>query len=96
MEKIDIAEVKRLASLSALEFDEQSLEKFVGEFENILAMVGEIAKCDTKDVQIKRTSHSFDDLREDEAGESIAQEEVLLNSPKSRKGCFAVPQMLEE
>lgn len=96
MEKIDIAEVKRLASLSALEFDEKSLEKFVGDFENILNMVGEIQKCDTSKVEIKRACHDFDELRDDEAKEGMSQEEVLLNSPKSRKGCFVVPQMLEE
>ena len=29
MDKIDINEVKRLASLSALEFDDESLAKFI-------------------------------------------------------------------
>lgn len=96
MEKIDINEVKRLASLSALEFDEESLAKFVPEFENILAMVSEIQNCDTSNVVVKHSEHSFDELRDDKAKESISQEDVLLNSPKSRKGCFAVPQMLED
>ena len=32
---------------------------------------------------------------EDEAKESLPQEEILLNSPKTKKGSFCVPKMLD-
>ena len=34
-------------------------------------------------------------LREDEAKESSPQEEILMNSPKTKKGSFCVPKMLD-
>jgi aspartyl/glutamyl-tRNA(Asn/Gln) amidotransferase C subunit len=72
------------------------MDKFQKEFESILDMVDEIQKCDTSDIQASYKSHKFEDLRDDVVGESISQEKALLNSPKSRKGAFAVSQVLEE
>lgn len=96
MKEIELSEVKKLASLSALEFSDEELEKFIPEFSNILNMVNEVQKCDTKDVELSYSSHKLASLRQDEAREGLEQEEVLLNSPKTKKGCFAVPQMLED
>jgi len=95
MKKITLEEVKRLATLSALEFDEAELEAFSSEFESILEMVDEIKNCET-DLKHVYSSHRFEDLREDIPQESLSQEKALQNSPKSRKGAFAVSQMLEE
>ena len=75
--KISIEEVRRLASLSALEF------------------VDQVKNCDTDDVEIEYTSHKLATLREDEAKESSPQEEILMNSPKTKKGSFCVPKMLD-
>lgn len=96
MKEIELSEVKRLASLSALEFTDEELEKFIPEFSNILNMVNEVQNCDTKDVELAYPSHKLASLRQDEAKTGLSQEEVLLDSPKSKKGCFAVPQMLED
>ena len=95
MEKITLEEVKRLATLSALEFDETELKTFAEEFESILNMVDEIQTCKTDSTQVYK-SHKFEDLREDVPKESVSQEKALQNSPKSRKGAFVVSQMLEE
>lgn len=95
MEKITLDEVKRLATLSALEFEQSELESFATEFESILEMVDEIKNCDVKAEQTYK-SHKFEELREDVPQESLPQEKALQNSPKTRKGAFAVSQMLEE
>lgn len=95
MEKITLDEVKRLATLSALEFEQSELESFATEFESVLEMVDEIKSCDVEAKQIYKT-HKFADLREDIPQESIPQEKALQNSPKTKKGAFAVSQMLEE
>ncbi len=95
MKKITIDEVKRLATLSALEFEESELAQFATEFESILEMVDEIKNCDVDSKQVYK-SHKFEDLREDLPQESFSQEKALQNSPKTRKGAFAVSQMLEE
>ncbi len=95
MEKITLEEVKRLATLSALEFDEAELKTFAEEFGSILNMVDEIQTCHTDLKQVYK-SHKFEDLREDVPKESVSQEKALQNSPKTRKGAFVVSQMLEE
>lgn len=95
MEKITLEEAKRLATLSALEFDEAELKAFAQEFESILDMVDEIKNAKTEG-GVTYKSHKFEELREDVPQESMAQEQALLNSPKTRKGAFAVSQMLEE
>lgn len=96
MSKIEINEVKHLASLSALEFSDEELEAFIPEFENMLDFVDQVKNCDTDGIEMAYSSHKLTSLREDEAKDGLSQEEVLLNSPKSKKGCFAVPQMLED
>ena len=96
MKKIDLAEVKRLSSLSALSFSEEELNSFLPEFENILEMVEQIKSANTDEVELKYSECDLDDLREDKAREGLSVQEVLTNSPKTRKGCFSVPQMLED
>ncbi len=93
--KITIEEVKRLAGLSALEFTEDELSAFIPEFEQIVELVDEVKNCDIGDAQLAYTSHKLNDCREDEAKESLPQEEILSNSPKTKKGSFCVPKMLD-
>lgn len=93
--KISIEEVRRLASLSALDFTEEELNSFIPEFEKILEFVDQVKNCDTDDVEIEYTSHKLATLREDEAKKSSPQEEILMNSSKTKKGSFCVPKMLD-
>lgn len=93
--KVTIGEVKRLAGLSSLEFSEEELNSFIPEFENMLELVDQVKNCDVSDVEVKYTSHKLADLREDCAKDSLPQEEILLNSPKTKKGSFCVPKMLD-
>ena len=93
--KITIEEVKRLAGLSALEFSEEELENFISEFENIIALVDEVKNCDVGSQELKYTTHKLSECRPDVAKESLPQEEILLNSPKTKKGSFCVPKMLD-
>ena len=93
--KISIEEVKRLAGLSALEFSEEELSAFIPEFEAMLELVDEVKNCDTGEAQLNYTTHLLSECREDEAKESFPQEEILLNSPKTKKGSFCVPKMLD-
>ncbi len=93
--KITIEEVKRLAGLSALEFSEEELEAFIPEFESMLELVDEVKNCDIGEVEVDYARHSLAECREDEPKESLPQEEILLNSPKTKKGSFCVPKMLD-
>ncbi len=92
---VTIEEVRRLAALSALEFSEEELQAFVPEFENILELVDQVKNCDVSDVEVQYSSHKLSQLRSDIAKDSLPQEEILLNSPKTKKGSFCVPKMLD-
>lgn len=96
MKEIEIEEIKRLAGLSALEFDDEELEKFKGEFTSILNFIEEISKANVDGIELEYPTHDFDDLRDDEVVEGLSQEEVLANSPSTKKGSFCVPKMMEE
>ena len=93
--KISIEEVKRLAGLSSLEFSEEELKAFIPEFENMLELVDQVKNCDVDNIGFTHDSHKLADLRPDEATESLPQEEILTNSPKTKKGSFCVPKMLD-
>lgn len=93
--KITIDDVKNLALLSALEFTEEELINFIPQFEQIVEFVDEVKNCDIGNTQLNYTSHKLSDCREDEIKQSFSQEEILLNSPKTKKGSFCVPKMLD-
>ena len=92
---ITIEEVRRLAGLSALEFSEEELESFIPEFERMVELVDEVKNCDVGQSQIDYTKHTLGQCREDIAKESLPQEEILKNSPITKKGSFCVPKMLD-
>lgn len=93
--KISVDEVKRLAGLSSLEFTEEELISFTEEFSTILSLVEQVKNSDIGNTEIKHACHDLSELREDKVKPSFTQEEVLLNSPKTKKGSFCVPKMLE-
>lgn len=93
--KITIDDVKNLALLSSLEFTEEELINFIPQFEQIVEFVDEVKNCDIGNTQLNYTSHKLSDCREDEIKQSFLQEEILLNSPKTKKGSFCVPKMLD-
>ena len=95
MKDIDIQAVKHLASLSALDFTEEELKKFVPEFNNILTMINQIDQLQDLAELAVENAVDIGDLREDVVQESIPQELALINAPKQRKGCYNVPRVVD-
>ncbi len=95
MKDIDIQAVKHLASLSALDFTEEELKKFVPEFNNILTMINQIDQLQDLAELAVENAVDISDLREDAVQESIPQELALINAPKQRKGCYNVPRVVD-
>ena len=93
-EDITVQDIDRLANLSALEFTDEEKESLISEVSGIVKMLNQ---CDNVEV----TEYEFDntialaDLREDEVGESLTNEEALINAPKQRKGYYNVPRVVE-
>ena len=93
--KIEIKDVDYLAELSALEFTPQEKQNFLKDFNNILEMVNQLNQHKVSEENVYNSSHNLSELREDIVDESLSQEEVLLNAPKQRRGCFSVPLVVE-
>jgi aspartyl-tRNA(Asn)/glutamyl-tRNA(Gln) amidotransferase subunit C len=93
--KIDTAMIKHLASLSALELNEEEIDEMKKDFERILKFVDQIESCEVSNQYKEDRLVNLSELREDKLKVGLTQEEVLLNAPKKKGGCFVVPQVVE-
>lgn len=92
---IELKDVDYLAELSALEFTPDEKKEFLKDFNNILEMVNRLNQLKIGEENVYNQSHNLSELREDVVGKSLSQEEVLMNAPKQRRGCFSVPLVVE-
>ena len=94
MERISKDDVKYVAKLAELEFDDKDIEEFTSQLGRILDHVANISSVDTEGVP--PTSHVLDIknvYRRDEAEESITQEAALKNAPDKKSDGFKVPKI---
>ncbi len=93
--KITKEEVLYVAHLARLDLDEESIEKFAGQIDEILGYIEKLNQVDTKD--IKPTSHAIsltNAFRDDEEKEHIDRELALANAPEKEDGSFVVPKVV--
>ncbi|MGN1104449.1 MAG: Asp-tRNA(Asn)/Glu-tRNA(Gln) amidotransferase subunit GatC, partial [Candidatus Coproplasma sp.] len=76
-------EIKTLARLSRLEFSEEEEEKFIPDFEEIIAFadrINESVEGDTSSIrEVTARTIAWEDLREDEVEESLPNEKITSN-----------------
>ena len=80
-------EVKHLAKLSRLEFDEKSLDKITNDLSSIVDFANQLSSIDVEGV--KPTAHILDIknvFREDNRDKSYDREEILKNAPCTPSG----------
>ena len=90
---LDVAYIARLARLD-LTAEETAL--FQTQLAQVLEHAAKLAEVDLEGVEA--AAHAFpifDVLREDEARPSLTQEEALRNAPRSARGLFIVPKVIE-
>ncbi len=95
--KISNKDVKEVADLARLEIEEEQLDKFTNQFENILKFISKLDELNTDDVE--PTSHVLDmptPLREDKVEEWLSQDEALKNAPQREDEFFGVPKVIED
>ena len=93
--EINVKDVEKLASLSALEFSNEEKQEFVKDLSNILDMVNQIQNAENLGENVYNPSHKLSELREDVAKPSFDTELILENAPKQRRNCFNVPLVVE-
>ncbi|MFW6414758.1 MAG: Asp-tRNA(Asn)/Glu-tRNA(Gln) amidotransferase subunit GatC [Thermodesulfobacteriota bacterium] len=92
--KISKQEVSKIAGLARLEIEEQRLELFAEQFNDILDYMDKLEELDTSRTEplYSPLAHSRA-LRTDEVHSKYSREEVLQNAPEERDGFFVVPKV---
>ena len=89
-------DVPYLARLARLEVTPEEVEIFGGQLGRILDHVEQMNKLDISGIE--PTAHAitvFDVIREDGVTESLPKATLLENAPRSAKGLFVVPKVLD-
>lgn len=93
---VDVDTVKKIAFLSRLKIEDDSVEATKEEFNKILAWVDQLKEVDTGNVeQLISVNENSIQLREDEVTQGQCSKEILANAPMKEYGYFAVPKVVE-
>ena len=91
-------EIKTLARLYRLEFSEEEEEKFIPDFEEIIAFadrINESVEGDTSSIrEVTARTIAWEDLREDEVEESLPNEKITSNV-EAQDGYFPVRRVVK-
>ncbi len=88
--------VSYVANLARLSFDEETVEKFTQDMEQIIGFADKLAELDTEGVN--PTAHSvpvYNVFRKDEIVASFPRSEILENAPEKDSEYFVVPKVVE-
>lgn len=90
-------DVLRVAWLARLELDEEEVERFTWELNQILEHMEKLKELDVTDVE--PTSHVIpmtNVFRPDVVNEPLPRDEVIANAPDATEEAFRVPRIVEE
>ncbi len=93
---IDAATVRKVARLARIAEPEDRLEPLARELSGIMNWIEQLNEVDTDGVEPMTTSvHTTLPMRDDIVTDGGDAEKVLGNSPKTAKGFFIVPKVVE-
>ncbi|MEE9431062.1 MAG: Asp-tRNA(Asn)/Glu-tRNA(Gln) amidotransferase subunit GatC [Melioribacteraceae bacterium] len=90
-------DVKKIAELARLEFNENELDDYTKEMNKVLGYVEKLNKLDTTNV--RPLSHPIENenvFREDVLVKSVSTEEALKNAPDKTSEHFKVPKVISK
>ena len=93
--EISIEQIKHLANLSRLEFTDNELEEFKGEFQAIIDYVNQLQAVDTSNAVDCGEMRLISQLRDDVVGQSLSNDDVVSNAKHKEDGAFLVPTVVE-
>ena len=86
---VDEEEVEHVASLSRVDLDDEELERFTEQFEDILGYFEAL-----EDVpEVEDAPDLTNVMRADEVHDGLSQEEALSNAPETEDGYFKGPNV---
>lgn len=89
---ITVAEIERLAEMSALNFSDEDKERLIGEVGGIISMLDECGKIKTESKGVS-SKVPLSALREDEFSVGLTSERVFVNAPSRDGDYFVVPEV---
>jgi len=93
---IDVAAVKKVASLAKLRVPDERLAPLADELSGILAWIEQLNEVDTEGVEPMTSAVAVKlPLREDIVSDGGDTERVLSNAPRREKNFFVVPKVIE-
>ena len=90
-------DVKKIAELARLEFNEEEISNYTNEMNKILGYVEKLGELDTENVE--PLSHPIENtnvFRKDIQKQSTPREEALKNAPDSTAEHFKVPKVISQ
>jgi aspartyl-tRNA(Asn)/glutamyl-tRNA(Gln) amidotransferase subunit C len=93
---LDKATVARIATLARIRVAEDALEPLAAELSGILDWVEQLMAVDTEGVPpMSSVAEMTLPMRDDVVSDGGRQDAVLANAPRTARGFFAVPKVVE-
>jgi aspartyl-tRNA(Asn)/glutamyl-tRNA(Gln) amidotransferase subunit C len=93
---IDAATVRKVAHLARIRVEEARLEPLAAELSGILAWIEQLNEVDTEGVAPMASTEAVQlPMREDVVTDGGDPAKILANAPKSDRGFFVVPKVVE-
>ncbi len=93
---IDAATVRKVARLARIAEPEEKLETLASELNGIMSWIEQLNEVDTDGVEPMTTSVAMTlPMRDDVVTDGGDPDKVLGNAPKSAKGFYVVPKVVE-
>jgi aspartyl-tRNA(Asn)/glutamyl-tRNA(Gln) amidotransferase subunit C len=93
---IDAATMKKIASLARIREPEERLEPLAREISGILQWIEQLNAVDTEGVEPMTSAEAArPHMRDDVVGDGGDAMRVLANAPRSDRGFFVVPKVVE-
>jgi aspartyl-tRNA(Asn)/glutamyl-tRNA(Gln) amidotransferase subunit C len=93
---LDKAAVAHIAALARIRLSEAELEPLAGELSHILTWVEQLNEVDTSGVAPMASAAATQlPMREDEVTDGGRRENILGNAPRTARGFFVVPKVVE-
>ena len=90
-------DVEHVATLAKLKFNDEQLEKFTDQIEDIIDLVDTLNEVDTTNVEPTfNVTDQLNRMRDDVAVRSNDKEALLANAPETENGFIRVPAILDE
>ncbi len=93
---LDKEAVAHIATLARIRLDEAELEPLAAELSHILGWVEQLAEVDTSDVAPMSSVAAMGlPMRDDQISDGDCRDAILGNAPRTEKGFFTVPKVVE-